>query len=119
MLKTLEDTSFMFQERFTTIEDQTRCTQASVSTGVAIQSGHGTPIIQISTPRTTEQASNSLNTISSCPIDFYVNHVSMSIPGDGQGPSTYDNSGEAFGSWIEGPGASLLPVMVLTLHQYV
>ena len=96
-----EDLSFQVQERFTAIDDASTCTQSSVSTGIVAQDP-GAPTIQISTPRSGQP---SLNTLNSCPIDFYVNGVPMTLPLEGESV-TYDNTGTVVASneWVYGPG---------------
>jgi len=79
-LKSLENSNFKIQERFTATESGA-CAQASVSTGVAVVDV-GKPIIQISTPRTSTQASSSLNTFNGCPIDFYVDGSARQLDAD-------------------------------------
>ena len=81
-VKSAETPQFMVQERFTDV-NSSLCSQASVSTGVAI-TDESVPTVQISTPRTTPNAA--LNTIGSCPIDFYVDGI-PSLIGDDHGPS--------------------------------
>lgn len=76
----LEDPSFMIQERFSAVSS-TFCSQASVSTGVAIQDTN-LPRIQISTPTLGTAAASSLNIVNSCPIDFYVNGVPSLLSSD-------------------------------------
>lgn len=89
---TSQDSSFQIQERYTAI-DSMNCTQASVSTGVAIKDIH-TPIIQVSTPRVVGQSS--LNTVNSCPIDFYVSGAATALESfsDAQVEATISNSNE-------------------------
>jgi hypothetical protein len=66
-LTSLEDDTFKIQERFTAVSTDT-CSQASVSTGVAV-TDTGKPTIQISTPGLGEISENTVN---GCPIDFFV-----------------------------------------------
>ena len=70
----LEDDTFKIQERFTAVSTDT-CSQASVSTGVAV-TDTGKPTIQISTPGLGE---TSLNTINGCPVDFFVDGTASVI----------------------------------------
>ncbi len=79
-LTSLDDSSFKIQERFSTA-DSGACAQASVSTGVAVVDA-GKPVIQISTPRSSSQASLSLNTFNGCPIDFYVDGTALQLEAD-------------------------------------
>ncbi|KAL7577445.1 hypothetical protein ACA910_004729 [Epithemia clementina (nom. ined.)] len=71
-------TEFMIQERFTAVNSNI-CSQASVSTGLAIE--NDSVRVQISTPRV-GGGSGSLNSIASCPIDFYVGGVSQEFGHD-------------------------------------
>ncbi len=73
-LTSLQDPSFEIQERFTSVSSSS-CGQASVSTGVVVKDGNK-PIVQISTPGYGE---TSLNEISGCPIDFFVDGVESSL----------------------------------------
>jgi hypothetical protein len=66
-LMSLEDDTFKIQKRFTAVSTDT-CSQASVSTGVAV-TDTGKPTIQISTPGLGEISENTVN---GCPIDFLV-----------------------------------------------
>jgi len=70
--------SFLVQERFTAVSSGS-CSQASVSTGVAVKEDTSKPILQVSTPRTGE---SSQNTINSCPIDFYVDGTASTLDTD-------------------------------------
>jgi hypothetical protein len=66
-LTSLENSSFKIQEKFTAVSTDT-CSQASVSTGVAVTDTEK-PTIQISTPGLGE---TSENTVNGCPVDFFV-----------------------------------------------
>ncbi len=74
----LENPSFQIQERFTSIGSDF-CSQASVSTAVAI-ADVDTPTIQISTPRTS--VPSSLNSIGNCQIDLFVDGTEMMFGDD-------------------------------------
>ena len=98
MFTSLEDPSFQIQQRFTAINDSSTCTQASVSTGLAMEDT-GATTIQLSTPR---NGQSSLNTINSCPINFYVNGIIMTLPGP-ESILVFDengtNLGDDWGDW--------------------
>lgn len=73
-LTSLDDDTFKIQERFTAVSSNS-CSQASVSTGVAI-TDTGKPIIQISTPGLGQTSLNDFKFGSiTCPIDFFINGV--------------------------------------------
>lgn len=86
----LETPEFMIQERFTSVGSNL-CSQASVSTGVVIKDKN-VPKVQISTPRnnTNSTSHSSLNTIASCPIDFYVDGIANDLSDDNIGTSSID-----------------------------
>lgn len=73
----LEDPTFQIQERFTSVGSNF-CSQASVSTGVAIHDVGQT--FQISTPRSSN--GTGLNMIGGCPIDFYFNETATTLGTD-------------------------------------
>lgn len=73
-LRSLEDSTFEIQERFSAVTSSS-CSQASVSTGVVFRDGNK-PIIQISTPGYGE---TSLNQVNGCPIDFYIDDAASSL----------------------------------------
>lgn len=68
MLTSLEDSSFVIQERFTNAGSNA-CSQASVSTGIAIREVD-LPMIQVSIPRSGLAATNTL--LNGCPIDLLI-----------------------------------------------
>ena len=105
LLKSLEDPTFMIQERYSPVVNSSTCNQASVSTGIAIQE-QNYPTIQISTPR---NGKASLNTLNGCPIDFLIDGVETLLPVieatnfSTWGGGTYD-SGAFVNEWIDEPG---------------
>jgi len=114
MVQSPDDPNFMIQERFTSLEDSS-CTQSSVSTGMVRIEGDA-PKIQISTPRTGQSSLITLD--NQCPIDFYVNGVASEFPaGDEQG-KTYDNNGNSFDGYVEGPGYVFIGVWGNWISMY-
>ena len=81
-LTSLEDPTFLVQERFTAVAST--CGQASVSTGVAFRNTDK-PVIQISTPRS---GGTSVNEVNGCLIDFYVDGSNFAFSDD-TGLSSY------------------------------
>ena len=76
--ESLEDPTFVIQERFTRI-NSTTCNQMSVSTGVVIKDTN-VPAIQISTPRIGQ--ASPMNIVNTCPIDFYLGETSHTLGTD-------------------------------------
>lgn len=71
----------VIQERFTSVNTSSLCSQASVSTAIAV-ADEGTPIVQLSIPRaqTTNNVDDISGTIGNCPLDLFVDGTRFTIP---------------------------------------
>ena len=74
MVKSLDPSGLIIQERFTKIAGSSVCDQASVSTGIAIAENQF-PAVQISIPTT-----GAVDFLSGCPVNLFVDGIQRPVP---------------------------------------
>lgn len=97
MVTSLESPNFMIQERFSAVVS-TICTQASVSTGIAIQE-ENLPKIQLTLPKDLSAAeSPNMDTVAGCPLQFFLDGDPTTLE---SGTGTEDIEISVAGSLVE------------------